>query len=49
MERQPAFKNGVAKEQYVKKALYEENLDEKEFPVDQALQLIGCWKTRISP
>ncbi|MCP6682870.1 ATP-dependent helicase [Bacillus nakamurai] len=32
------------KEQYLKKALYEEDLDEKEFPVDQALQLIGCWK-----
>ncbi|WP_045506903.1 ATP-dependent helicase [Bacillus amyloliquefaciens] len=32
------------REQYLKKALYEENLDEKEFPVDQALQLIGCWK-----
>lgn len=38
------------KEQYVKKALYEENLDEKEFPVDQALQLIEfAGKTRISP
>ncbi|MCC2929407.1 ATP-dependent helicase [Bacillus mojavensis] len=37
------------KEQYMKKALYEEGVDEKEFPVDQALQQIGFWKNSYLP
>ncbi|MCI4135835.1 ATP-dependent helicase [Bacillus vallismortis] len=37
------------REQYIKKALYEEGIDEKEFPVDQALQQIGFWKNTYVP
>ncbi|MCY8808895.1 ATP-dependent helicase [Bacillus atrophaeus] len=37
------------KEQYIKKALYEEGADEKEFPVDQAIQQIGYWKNSYLP
>ncbi|NTU26723.1 ATP-dependent helicase [Bacillus tequilensis] len=37
------------REQYIKKALYEEGIDEKEFPVDQALQQIGSWKNTYVP
>ncbi|MGQ8921199.1 ATP-dependent helicase [Bacillus halotolerans] len=37
------------KEQYMKKTLYEEGVDEKEFPVDQALQQIGFWKNTYLP
>ncbi|MCY9115267.1 ATP-dependent helicase [Bacillus atrophaeus] len=37
------------KEQYIKKALYEEGADEKEFPVDQAIQQISYWKNSYLP
>ncbi|MFO6494960.1 ATP-dependent helicase [Bacillus sp. z60-11] len=37
------------KEQYIKMALAEEGLDEKDFPVDQAIQQIGYWKNAYLP
>lgn len=37
------------KEQYLKMALAEEGLDEKDFPIDQALQQIGYWKNAYLP
>ena len=37
------------KEQYIKMALAEEGLDEKDFPVDQAIQQIGYWKNVYLP
>ncbi|MGE6631023.1 UvrD-helicase domain-containing protein [Bacillus sp. NPDC077027] len=37
------------KEQYIRKALIEEGLDEKEYPMDQILQLIGYWKNAFLP
>ncbi|MDA1475878.1 UvrD-helicase domain-containing protein [Bacillus changyiensis] len=37
------------KEQYLKIALAEQGLDEKDFPIDQALQQIGYWKNAFLP
>ncbi|MFT0802857.1 ATP-dependent helicase [Bacillus swezeyi] len=37
------------KEQYIKMALAEERLDEKDFPIDQAIQQIGYWKNAYLP
>lgn len=39
----------MAKGTIYEKALYEEGVDEKEFPVDQALQQIGFWKNTYLP
>lgn len=32
------------KEQYIRKAIMNEGLDEKDYPTDQVLQSIGFWK-----
>ncbi|MCF7619317.1 ATP-dependent helicase [Bacillus sonorensis] len=37
------------KEQYIKMALADEGLDEKDFPIDQAIQQIGYWKNAYLP
>ncbi|OLP64858.1 putative ATP-dependent DNA helicase YjcD [Bacillus pumilus] len=37
------------KEQYIRKAIMNEGLDEKDYPTDQVLQLIGFWKNAFLP
>lgn len=49
MEWRAPAEMGMAKEQYIKMALAEEGLDEKDFPVDQAIQQIGYWKNAYLP
>ncbi|WP_144523682.1 UvrD-helicase domain-containing protein [Bacillus pumilus] len=37
------------KEQYIRKAIMNEGLDEKDYPTDQVLQSIGYWKNAFLP
>ncbi|UYO36600.1 ATP-dependent helicase [Bacillus zhangzhouensis] len=37
------------KEQYIRKAIVNEGLDEKDYPTDQVLQSIGYWKNAFLP
>ncbi|WP_169056312.1 UvrD-helicase domain-containing protein [Bacillus pumilus] len=37
------------KEQYIRKAIMNERLDEKDYPTDQVLQSIGYWKNAFLP
>ncbi|MBU8698436.1 UvrD-helicase domain-containing protein [Bacillus pumilus] len=37
------------KEQYIRKAILNEGLDEKDYPTDQVLQSIGYWKNAFLP